>query len=85
MPSLILVKTLKSPFPRVWCNNIPSFVNGISALVTTFGVGELSALNAIAGAYSEFVPVVHIAMALRADSSPTPNVVTSALIPFTRA
>jgi pyruvate decarboxylase len=35
-------------------------VNGISAIVTTFGVGELSALNAIAGSYSEFVPVVHI-------------------------
>lgn len=35
-------------------------VNGIAALVTTFGVGELSALNAIAGSYSEFVPVVHI-------------------------
>jgi pyruvate decarboxylase len=28
--------------------------------MTTFGVGELSALNAIAGAYSEHVPVVHI-------------------------
>jgi pyruvate decarboxylase len=28
--------------------------------VTTFGVGELSAINAIAGAYSERVPVVHI-------------------------
>lgn len=35
-------------------------VNGISAIVTTFGVGELSAINAIAGAYSELVPVVHI-------------------------
>lgn len=35
-------------------------VNGIAALVTTFGVGELSALNAIAGAYSEYVPIVHI-------------------------
>ncbi|KAK6582650.1 hypothetical protein PZA11_005058 [Diplocarpon coronariae] len=35
-------------------------INGISALVTTFGVGELSAINAIAGAYSEHVPVVHI-------------------------
>ena len=35
-------------------------VKGISALITTFGVGELSAVNAIAGAYSEFVPVVHI-------------------------
>ena len=35
-------------------------IKGISALVTTFGVGELSAINAIAGAYSEFVPIVHI-------------------------
>ncbi|KAL2024801.1 hypothetical protein VTK56DRAFT_5622 [Thermocarpiscus australiensis] len=33
---------------------------GISALVTTFGVGELSAINGIAGAFSEHVPVVHI-------------------------
>ncbi|KAE8142320.1 thiamine diphosphate-binding protein [Aspergillus pseudotamarii] len=35
-------------------------IKGISAIVTTFGVGELSALNAIAGAYSGHVPVVHI-------------------------
>ncbi|KAL4946134.1 hypothetical protein BDV06DRAFT_183222 [Aspergillus oleicola] len=35
-------------------------VNGIAALITTFGVGELSAINAIAGAYSEYVPIVHI-------------------------
>ncbi|CAI6338428.1 unnamed protein product [Periconia digitata] len=35
-------------------------VNGVAALVTTFGVGELSAVNAIAGSYSEYVPVVHI-------------------------
>jgi pyruvate decarboxylase len=35
-------------------------VKGISAIVTTFGVGELSTINAIAGAYSEHVPVVHI-------------------------
>lgn len=28
--------------------------------MTTFGVGELSAVNALAGAYSEYVPVVHI-------------------------
>ncbi|KAL2262335.1 hypothetical protein VTK26DRAFT_1677 [Humicola hyalothermophila] len=33
---------------------------GISALVTTFGVGELSAINGVAGAFSEYVPVVHI-------------------------
>lgn len=32
----------------------------MGAIVTTFGVGELSAINAIAGAYSEVVPVVHI-------------------------
>ncbi|KAL8794024.1 MAG: hypothetical protein Q9195_003430 [Heterodermia aff. obscurata] len=35
-------------------------VKGIAAIVTTFGVGELSAINALAGAYSEYVPVVHI-------------------------
>ncbi|GAB1317275.1 hypothetical protein MFIFM68171_07485 [Madurella fahalii] len=35
-------------------------VKGISALVTTFGVGELSAMNGVAGAFSEHVPVVHI-------------------------
>lgn len=35
-------------------------VKGISALVTTFGVGELSTINAIAGAYSEHVPVIHV-------------------------
>jgi pyruvate decarboxylase len=32
----------------------------MSALVTTFGVGELSALNAVSGAFSELVPIVHI-------------------------
>ncbi|KAI1411554.1 pyruvate decarboxylase [Hypoxylon sp. FL1857] len=35
-------------------------VNGIGAIITTFGVGELSAVNGIAGAYSEHVPIVHI-------------------------
>lgn len=35
-------------------------LKGISAFVTTFGVGELSACNAIAGSYSENVPVIHI-------------------------
>ena len=29
-------------------------------MVTTFGVGELSAANAVAGSYAENVPVVHI-------------------------
>ncbi|KAL1306797.1 hypothetical protein AAFC00_005456 [Neodothiora populina] len=35
-------------------------INGIAAMMTTFGVGELSATNAIAGAYAEFAPIVHI-------------------------
>ncbi|OJJ54768.1 hypothetical protein ASPSYDRAFT_475662 [Aspergillus sydowii CBS 593.65] len=35
-------------------------IKGIGALVTTFGVGELSAVNAIAGAYAERAPVVHV-------------------------
>ncbi|MFA8449522.1 MAG: alpha-keto acid decarboxylase family protein [Bacteroidales bacterium] len=33
---------------------------GAGALVTTFGVGELSASNGIAGSYAEYVPVVNI-------------------------
>ncbi len=35
-------------------------LRGLGAVVTTFGASELSALNAIAGAYAESVPVVHI-------------------------
>lgn len=35
-------------------------IKGISALITTFGVGELSAINAIAGAYAERAALVHI-------------------------
>lgn len=37
-----------------------SRIKGLGAIITTFGVGELSACNAIAGSYSESVPVVHI-------------------------
>ncbi|KAJ3858933.1 thiamine diphosphate-binding protein [Lentinula novae-zelandiae] len=33
----------------------------VGAVLTTYGVGELSAINGIAGAYAEIVPVVHIA------------------------
>ncbi|CAG8950781.1 hypothetical protein HYFRA_00002996 [Hymenoscyphus fraxineus] len=51
-------------FTSQWTLPVPSYgyarVKGISALVTTFGVGELSAVNALAGAYSEHVPIVHI-------------------------
>ncbi|KAK5109000.1 hypothetical protein LTR62_007634 [Meristemomyces frigidus] len=35
-------------------------VRGLGALMTTFGVGELSAVNGIAGSYAELAPVVHI-------------------------
>ncbi|HDM3615884.1 TPA: alpha-keto acid decarboxylase family protein, partial [Staphylococcus aureus] len=35
-------------------------LKGVSALVTTFGVGELSAVNGIAGSYAERVPVIAI-------------------------
>ena len=35
-------------------------VKGISALFTTFGVGEMSAYNAVAGSFCEHAPVVHI-------------------------
>lgn len=48
-------------------------INGISALATTFGVGELSAINGIAGSYAENVPVVKI------TSTPTTNVMENGL------
>lgn len=35
-------------------------IKGMSALLTSFGVGELSAINAIGAAYAERAPVVHI-------------------------
>jgi alpha-keto-acid decarboxylase len=43
-------------------------LRGMSAVVTTFGVGELSAANAIAGSYAEHVPVVHIVGAPSKDA-----------------
>lgn len=35
-------------------------VNGVAALCTTYGVGELSAINGIAGSYAEHLPVFHL-------------------------
>lgn len=35
-------------------------INGFGALLTTYGVGDLSAINGVAGAYAEKVPVVVI-------------------------
>ena len=39
-------------------------INGIGALIVTHGVGSLSAINGIAGAYSEHVPVILISGSL---------------------
>ncbi|BCR89927.1 uncharacterized protein ACHE_51125A [Aspergillus chevalieri] len=36
-------------------------IKGITALITAFGVGELSTLDAVGGAFAERAPVVHIA------------------------
>jgi indolepyruvate decarboxylase len=35
-------------------------IHGMAAISTTYGVGELSAINGIAGAYAELLPVFHI-------------------------
>jgi indolepyruvate decarboxylase len=35
-------------------------IKGMAAVCTTYGVGELSAINAIAGAYAEHLPVFHL-------------------------
>lgn len=35
-------------------------IRGMAVLVTTYGVGELSAANAVAGSFAEHVPVLHI-------------------------
>src|SRR5690606_22819310 len=35
-------------------------LHGVGALLTTYGVGDLSAINGIAGAYAEQVAMVHI-------------------------
>lgn len=35
-------------------------IQGLGALFTTYGVGVLSAINAVAGSYAEHVPVVHV-------------------------
>jgi indolepyruvate decarboxylase len=35
-------------------------IKGVAALCTTYGVGELSAINGIAGAYAEHLPIFHL-------------------------
>src|ERR1700689_2310816 len=46
-------------------------IHGVAALCTTYGVGELSAINGIAGAYAEHLPVFHLVG--------TPNIPTQAV------
>ncbi|KAF9641585.1 hypothetical protein BFW01_g1568 [Lasiodiplodia theobromae] len=41
-------------------SSTPSNPAAAGALITSFGVGELSSLNALAGAYAESVPLVHV-------------------------
>ncbi|MFF3272763.1 alpha-keto acid decarboxylase family protein [Streptomyces chrestomyceticus] len=41
---------------------------GFGALLTTFGVGEVSAINGVAGAYAERVPLLHIAVGPTQDT-----------------
>lgn len=47
-----------------------SRANGIAALVVTFSVGGLSALNAVAGAYSEDLPIIVISGGPNTNSEP---------------
>ena len=55
-------------------------VRGFGALLTTYGVGELSAINAVAGSYAEAVPVVQIT-----GAPPTGSAVPGALLHHTLA
>ncbi|KAI7902851.1 pyruvate decarboxylase PdcB [Cokeromyces recurvatus] len=68
MPLLDLIEDDKE---LTWGNNVNELnaayaadgyarIRGMGAVVTTFGVGELSAINGIAGSYSEMLPVIHI-------------------------
>ena len=54
-------------------------LHGIAALLTTFGVGELSAANAVAGSYAEHVPVVHVVGAPSKDAQAARRVVHHSL------
>lgn len=39
-----------------------SKINGLSVFITTFSVGSLSSINAVAGCMSESCPSVHISI-----------------------
>jgi indolepyruvate decarboxylase len=73
--NLALMQQLEDRGEPVWignCNELNASyatdayarINGIGAMIVTHGVGALSAINGIAGAYSEHVPVILIAGSL---------------------
>src|SRR6202034_3046657 len=43
-------------------------IRGVGAVCTTYGVGELSAINAIAGSYAEHLPIFHLVGAPNAST-----------------
>jgi TPP-dependent 2-oxoacid decarboxylase len=54
-------------------------LRGMAALATAFGVGELSAINAVAGSFAEHVPVVHVVGAPSTDHQSAHRVVHHSL------
>jgi pyruvate decarboxylase len=53
--------------------------NGLAALVLTYSVGGLSALNAVACAYAEDLPVIVVVGGINSDSEPQGRVIHHAL------
>ena len=53
--------------------------NGIGALVVTYSVGGLSALNAVACAYAEDLPVIAIVGGINSESAPDGRLIHHAL------
>src|SRR5271154_3407203 len=53
--------------------------NGISALVVTYSVGGLSALNAVACAYAEDLPVIAISGGINSDSEADGHIIHHAM------
>ncbi len=54
-------------------------VRGVGALCTTFGVGELSAINAVTGSFAEHVPVIHVVGAPSSNSQSAHRIVHHSL------
>ena len=56
-------------------------IHGAAALLTSYGVGELSAINGIAGAYAEYVPVIHVVGAPTTSAQRAGRILAGALRP----